>query len=204
LITTVGFIGAGEVTKALAPHLLRAGISVLISNSRGPASLTDLQAELGGGARAVGVDEAAGADLVILALPFLRVPELADTVSDWTGRVVVDATNQFAQYAPAYSGIVDLGEDTGSEWVARHLRGATVIKAFNAMFATYIAPNPHHSEGRQVVFYAGDNDAANNEFSALLAITGFAPVLVGDLRNGGRLLQLGGPLSALHVLKQDR
>lgn len=32
---------------------------------------------------------------------------------------------------------------------------------------------------------------------------GFAPVDVGSLREGGRLMQLGGPLSALHALKQD-
>jgi len=28
-------------------------------------------------------------------------------------------------------------------------------------------------------------------------------VLVGGLREGGRLMQLGGPLTALHVIKQD-
>ena len=32
---------------------------------------------------------------------------------------------------------------------------------------------------------------------------GFAPVDLGTLREGGRLIQLGGPLSALHALKQD-
>ena len=89
------------------------------------------------------VEQAADADVVILALPFLRVPELAQVVPDWTGRIVVDATNQFAEYAPVYRGYVDLGEETGSEWVARHLPGATVIKAFNAMYATYYArPSP--------------------------------------------------------------
>jgi len=89
---------------------------VYLSNSRGPDSLADLVAELGDPAQAVTVEQAVGADLVILALPFLRVPELVDVVADWTGRVVVDATNQFAEYTPVYSGYVDLGEETGSEW----------------------------------------------------------------------------------------
>jgi len=203
MISTVGFIGSGEVTMALAPHLIQAGVTVLLSNSRGPASLSDLQAALGDGAMAVSVGEAADTDLVVLALPFLRVPEIADAITDWTGRVVVDATNQFAQYESGYSGHVDLGDDTGSEWVGRHLPGATVIKAFNAMFATFIAPDPRHADGRQAVFYAGDDGAANGDFDDLLDKVGFAPVYVGGLRDGGRLMQLGGPLSALHVLKQN-
>jgi predicted dinucleotide-binding enzyme len=203
LSTNVGFIGSGEVTAALAPHLTTADVPVLISNSRGPASLTNLVTELGDHAEAVTVSEAANANLVVLALPFVRVPELADTVIDWTGRIVVDATNQYAQYTPVYSGYVDLGEKTGSERVARHLRGTMVIKAFNAMYADYLRPSPRHREGRQVVFYAGDDTGACARFDKLIDRVGFAPVPVGGLREGGKLMQLGGPLNALHVLKQD-
>jgi predicted dinucleotide-binding enzyme len=173
-----------------------------LSNSRGPDSLTDQVADLGDPAQAVTVEEAAGADLVILALPFLRVPELVDVVADWSGRVVVDATNQFAEYTPVYSGYVDLGEETGSEWVARHLPGATIIKAFNAMSASYLAADPRHADGRQVVFYAGDDNTACADFDQLISRLGFAPVYVGDLRDGGKLMQLGKPLSLLHVIKQ--
>jgi 8-hydroxy-5-deazaflavin:NADPH oxidoreductase len=200
---TVGFIGSGSIAQALAHHLVAAQISLYISNSRGPDSLTDLVADLGDPAQAVTVEEAAGADLVILALPFLRVPELVAVVSDWSGRVVVDATNQFAEYTPVYSGYVDLGEETGSEWVARHLPGATIIKAFNAMSASYLAADPRHTDGRQVVFYAGDNTTACADFDQLLSRLGFAPVYVGALRDGGKLMQLGKPLSLLHVIKQD-
>ena len=200
---TVGFVGSGPIAQALAHHLVAAQIPMYLSNSRGPDSLTDLVADLGDPAQAVTVEEAAGADLVILALPFLRVPELVDVVADWSGRVVVDATNQFAEYTPVYSGYVDLGEETGSEWVARHLPGATIIKAFNAMSASYVAADPRHADGRQVVFYAGDDNTACADFNQLISRLGFAPVYVGDLRDGGKLMQLGKPLSLLHVVKQD-
>ena len=142
MFNNVGFIGSGPLTQALAHHLAAAQIPVRISNSRGPSSLTELVAELGNAAEAVTVEQAARADVVILALPFLRVPELAEVVPDWTGRIVVDATNQFAEYTPAYRGYVDLGEETGSEWVTRHLPGATIIKAFNAMYADLHTPRP--------------------------------------------------------------
>jgi 8-hydroxy-5-deazaflavin:NADPH oxidoreductase len=203
LFARIGIIGSGAVGRAVATRALSARIPVVLSNSRGPDTLKDLVDELGEGASAGTLVEAAEADLVVVAIPFLKVPELADEVPDWSGRVVVDATNQFAQYEPTYSGFADLGDETGSEWVARHLPGATVIKAFNAMFAEYIMADPRHHDGRQVLFFAGDNDTANAEFAAFGEALGFAPVLVGGLREGGRLMQLGGPLSALHVIKQD-
>src|SRR6201988_1066348 len=193
MFNNVGFIGSGPLTQALAPHLVTAQMQVLISNSRGPDSLTELVADLGEASQAVTVERAAKADAVILALPFLRVPELADVVPDWSGRIVVDATNQFAEYAPVYRGYADLGEETGSEWVARHLPGATIIKAFNAMYASYLRPDPRHHVGRQVVFYAGDDNTACADFDRLVSTLGFAPVRVGGLRDGGRLMQLGGP-----------
>src|ERR1700756_2378520 len=199
----VGFVGSGAIAQALAHHLVAAQIPVYISHSRGPDSLTDLVAELGEAAHAVTVEQAAKADLVILALPFVWVPELAEVVPDWSGRIVVDATNQFAEYAPVYSGYVDLGEKTGSEWVARHLPGATIIKAFNTMSVDYLPPDPRHHDGRQVVFYAGDDKTACADFDQLISTLGFAPVYVGRLRDGGKLMQLGEPLSLLHVIKQE-
>jgi 8-hydroxy-5-deazaflavin:NADPH oxidoreductase len=74
MFNNVGFIGSGPLTQSLADHLVSARIPVLISNSRGPDSLTELVGELGDPAQAVTVEQAAKADVVILALPFLRVP----------------------------------------------------------------------------------------------------------------------------------
>jgi hypothetical protein len=79
-----------------------------------------------------------------------------------------------------------------------------VLKAFNTMYAAYIVPGPRHAAGRQVLFYAGDDPAAKADFTATFGDVGFAPVDVGSLQAGGPLMQApGGPLSALHVLKQD-
>jgi predicted dinucleotide-binding enzyme len=199
----IGIIGSGALARAVATRAVSAGIPVVLSNSRGPDSLTEVVDELGPGVSAGTVAQAADADLVVIAIPFIKVPELAREVPDWSGRVVVDATNQFARYEPTYSGLVDLGDETGSEWVARHLPGATVVKAFNAMYAEYIAADPRHHDGRQVLFFAGNDEAVNAEFAEFGEALGFAPVLLGGLREGGRLMQLDGPLSALHVVKQD-
>jgi predicted dinucleotide-binding enzyme len=199
---TVGVIGSGPIGRAVAAHAASGGQRVLLSNSRGPESLTDLVAELGGRAQATSVEEAAGADLVVMAVPFVKVTEVGAKIGDWTGRIVVDATNHFAEYSP-YGGRVELGDETASEYIARQLPGATVVKAFNAMYATYVAAEPRHAEGRQVVFHAGDDRSANDRFAELIAHWGFAPVYVGSLRDGGRLMQLDGYLNRLHVLNQD-
>jgi 8-hydroxy-5-deazaflavin:NADPH oxidoreductase len=199
---TVGVIGSGPLGKAIARHVVAAGLQVLSANTRGPISLAGLVSKLGPNAFAVTPRVAASADLVILAIPFVRVPELTDVVEDWSGRVVVDATNQFATHEPTYGGYVDLGEETGTEWVGRQLPGSIMIKAFNAMSASYIRPHPYHDEGRQVVFYAGDDGGAGTQFAEFLNLMGFAPVHVGTLRDGGRLMELGGPLNGLHVIKQ--
>jgi predicted dinucleotide-binding enzyme len=146
-------------------------------------------------------EEATTADLVLLAVPFVSVPDVGRQLNSWEGRVVVDMTNQFAQFNP-YRGFADVSPLTGSEWVAEHLPGATVLKAFNAMFSQYIAADPHHHEGNQTVFFAGDDGAAKASFAETVGGMGFAPVDLGGLREGGKLMQLGGPLSGKHFIFQ--
>ncbi len=195
-------LGAGTVAQALARHAIRQGHEVVLSNSRGPASLTPLVRELGPLARAGTPAEAAAAGLVVLAVGWPRVPEVAASLPRLDGTVVVDATNQFASLPPDPR-IADLGDLTGSEYVASLLPGARVVKAFNALFAQYVAADPRHAAGRQVLFLAGDDPDAKRTVERLADSFGFAPVDLGPLREGGRLIQLGGPLSGLHVLKQD-
>lgn len=204
-IESVGIIGSGTLALALTRRFVDAQVAVTLSNSRGPDSLRDIAARFGDRVRPGTVQDAVRADLSVLAVPFVRVPQLAEAIPDWSDALVVDATNQFAQYAPYYSGFVELGAQTGSEWVRDQLPGATVIKAFGAMYASFIEAGPRHPEGRQVVFYAADDDdrQSGTVFGELLARMGFAGVQVGSLHVGGRLLQLRGPLNGLHVIKED-
>lgn len=198
---TIGTIGAGASAQAVAAHAVRAGHQVRLSNSRGPQTLGAVVESLGPGAVAATFEEAVEADLVLLAIPFRHVPVAGRRLGDWTDRVVVDMTNQFAESKP-YSGFADVSPLTGSEWVEQQLPGVTLIKAFNAMFAQYMQPDPRHSEGHQVVFYAGDNESVKNAFGQMLSGFGFAPLNLGGLREGGELLQLRGPLNGKHFLLQ--
>jgi predicted dinucleotide-binding enzyme len=197
-----GTIGAGTIAQALAGHLVTAGHRVTLSNSRGPSTLDGVVSTLGPLASAGTVAQAAAADMVFLTVMWPDIPAALADLPPWDGRILVDCTNQFARVDPIE--VADLGDQTGSEWVASLAPGARVIKAFNTLFAEYIAPDPRHPAGRQVLFYAGDDAAAKATFRDLTDSLGFAPVDVGALRDGGRLMQVGGgPLSALHALRQD-
>jgi predicted dinucleotide-binding enzyme len=136
--------------------------------------------------------------MVFLTVPWPRVGEALAGLPPWDGRILVDTTNRMPESAD-----VGPGAATPSELVAALAPGARVVKAFNTLHARYIAADPRHPEGRQLLFHAGDDTAAKATFHELAERIGFAPVDVGPLRDGGRLMQVGGPLSALHALRQD-
>jgi predicted dinucleotide-binding enzyme len=199
----LGTIGAGEVAQAVARHAVRAGHEVVLGSRRGPGSLEALASALGPLASAGTVAEAAAADLVLLAVPWTAVPDALAGLAFRDGVVLVDATNQLVR-TPTGVRVDDLGGRTGSELVASLAPGAAVVKAFNTLHGRYIAADPRHAAGRQLRPYAGDDADAKALVRDVVDGFGFAPLDVGPLREGGRLMQVGGgPLSALHALRQD-
>ena len=69
-MTTIGLIGAGHIGSQVARLAIAHGYNVVISNSRGPETLSELVAELGPGARAATAVEAATAgDIVVVTVP---------------------------------------------------------------------------------------------------------------------------------------
>ena len=114
-------IGSGAIGRALATHFASQGIEVLLANSRGPTSLTDIVRDLGPPVRAATVREASSADIVILAVPFSAVANAVGAIADWSGRIVVDATN--AVDLPSFKP-TNLGGRLSSEIVAEAVPGA--------------------------------------------------------------------------------
>ena len=119
----VGFVGAGTLTKTFGRHLINAGHAIVVSNSRGPETLTGLVADLGPGATAGTKRQAAESDIVILATNWVNVPEALKDI-DWHGRILIDATNAHMDSKPDVSlkgvkrSIAALKGRTSSEMVA--------------------------------------------------------------------------------------
>jgi len=188
----IGIIGAGMIGGTLAQLFVGAGHEVAVSNSRGPESLAPLVGGLGPNARAATTAAAAAfGDLVVLAIPFGRHASLPAAELD--GKIVVDATN----YYPPRDGAIDFGDLGSSEWLAEHLPGARVVKAFNTIYYQHLATqgDPHMAaDSRRAIFIAGDDDEAKRTVSGLIAEIGFAPIDTGSLRDGGLCQQPGSPI----------
>ncbi len=95
-MTTIGLIGAGNIGSTVARLAVRAGHDVVVSNSRGPETLSDLVAELGEHARAATATEAAEAgDVVVVTIPLKNYREVP--VEPLRGKVVIDTNNYYPE-----------------------------------------------------------------------------------------------------------
>jgi predicted dinucleotide-binding enzyme len=188
----VGIIGAGRLGQAMARTALRAGKSVVIANSRGPESLASVVSALGEGVSAGTVGEAASAGIVVIAVPWERVPESLQGLT-WNSQIVIDATNDWAAD--------DLQGRTSSELVADLVAGARVVKAANTLGAEVLGSDPHEAGGRRVIFISGDDADAKAEVVALFQDAGFAAIDLGDLATGGAMQQIHHPLAGVNLLR---
>jgi len=194
----IGTLGAGEVAQAFAIHLLKAGHQVLLSNSRGPSSLEQLVSKLDKGARAVTMDEAAKAPIVVLAVPWPKVEEVLGKLPDWEGRILMDATNHFL--LPSME-LADLKGRVSSEIVSELAPSAKVVKALNTLYASNLARDPKVGKGRRVIFISGDDGGAKGEVNVLLKGLGFAVIDLGSLSEGGRAQQVGNGLAGVDLVQ---
>jgi 8-hydroxy-5-deazaflavin:NADPH oxidoreductase len=189
-----GTIGAGAVALGFAREALRAGHQVVLSKRHGPDSLAEVVAELGNGASAATVAEAASLDYVLFAVPWPNVEGALRGLPAWNGRVLIDATNPFTAYSPKLV-LADLGDKGASEIVAALAHGARVVKAFNSIVIERFNQGPAKNGGRRVIFVSGDHAEPIAFVKDLIASFGFAPIHLGGLAAGGRMQQAGGPLA---------
>jgi predicted dinucleotide-binding enzyme len=205
-MTTLGIIGAGHIGTALAQAALDAGHDVVISNSRGPETLTDLVAALQarpgrrGEVRAdTSAGAAAAADLAVVTIPLTAVP--AVPVEPLAGKVVIDTNN----YYPQRDGqIAELDEEstTTAELLQAHLPTSRVVKAFNHIGSADIAADatPAGTPHRRALAVAGDDEAAKAQVAAFIDAIGFDVVDLGPLAEGWRIQRdtpgYGGRLDA--------
>lgn len=212
---SIGIIGSGALGANIARALAKKGISATISNSRGPASLAALVAELGPTIKAGTVAEAASADIVFAAVRWSDAESVMSQLPAWNGRIVVDGTNPVEFLDPnspdandpsnplAAYGIkaIDLGDKHSSEIFSQFVPGARVVKAFNHL-DVHVLSEPEVAGGKRVLFYSGDDAAAKADVRKVIEDAGFAPIDLGSLDVGGPLASLPfGSLSAQNFIK---
>ncbi|MEV4417811.1 NAD(P)-binding domain-containing protein [Catellatospora sp. NPDC049609] len=185
-MTTIGFIGSGNIGGTVARLAVAAGYDVVLSNSRGPQTLTDLVSELGPRARAGTVEEAAAAgDLVLVSVPLRAYASIP--AAPLAGKVVMDTNN----YYPERDGRIDVlddGSTTSSELLQRHLAGARVVKVFNNIYFKHLGSlaRPAGAADRSALVVSGDDPEAKAAVLSFLDAIGYDGVDAGPLGTGGR------------------
>lgn len=133
---TIGIIGAGEVGSHIASAAIAVNYDVVISNSRGPETLTELVRKLGPKARAATPEEAARAgDFVVIAVP-LKLKNNMPTEA-LSGKIVID-TNNYMNWRDGNFPVIDSGEKTVHELRQEQLTASKVVKALTHIQAPRI------------------------------------------------------------------
>lgn len=186
-MATIGLIGAGHIGSQIARLAVAKGHNVVVSNSRGPQTLSALVNELGAKAKAGSALEAARAgEIVVVTIPLRNYRQVP--VEPLAGKVVIDTNN----YYPERDGhIRELDDEstTTSELLQAHLPESRVVKAFNHIYAAELTTDgrPASSKNRRALVIAGDDPAAKDSVTHLLDQFGFDTVDAGPLKEGWRI-----------------
>ncbi|OWJ68843.1 NADPH-dependent F420 reductase [Inquilinus limosus] len=185
---TIGIIGSGLVGKAVAHLAIAAGYDVVISNSRGPDTISALVQELGPLARAGTVDDViAAGDIVTLSVPLASFERLP--ADKFAGKVVLDQTNYYPGMGGFHRTDLDKGELTSSELLQRHLRGAKLVKGLHNLSWIHMESNarPKGDAARTTLPIAGDDAAAKGAVTSFLETIGYHVVDAGSLADSWRI-----------------
>jgi predicted dinucleotide-binding enzyme len=170
----VAIIGAGNVGRALATSIVRAGHEVTIA-AKDPQHARGAAQETGATPADTNAAAVGGADIVILAVPYVGAGQevAAEIRHRVRGRAVIDVTNPIK---PDYSGLATDGSSAAEEF-QKLLPEAKVVKAFNTIFASNQANPTPDVDG----FVAADDPTAKQDVMSLMESMGFTPLDVGPL-----------------------
>ncbi|KAA8606052.1 F420-dependent NADP oxidoreductase [Salipiger aestuarii] len=166
----IAVIGNGNVGSGLAQVLGQADHEVTTNGRNDNLSAAVSQAEV-----------------VVLATPYGAVADLAGK-ADFSGKTVIDVSNPVTE---DFSGLQVGHKTSAAEEIASRLPGATVVKAFNTIFAQHYSSDLKVNGQPIQTFVAADDEAARESVKALAAEIGFEPVDAGRLANARFLEPIG-------------
>jgi len=205
-VRTIGLIGAGKIGSQIARLAIANGYDVVISNSRGPETLSALVAELGPKARArTPVEAAQAGDVVVVTIPLKNYR--AVPVEPLAGKIAIDTNNYYPQ-RDGHIAALDNESTTTSELLQAHLPKSKVVKAFNHIYAAHLTTDgqPAGTKNRRALVIAGDDAAAKATVTRLLDQFGFDTVDAGPLKEGWRIQRDTpgyGPRRTAEELRRD-
>ncbi len=183
----IGIIGSGAIGSCLASKFIKLGHRVSMANSRGPASLRQLAAEIGAEAATVeGVIK--NKNVIIVSIPQKNVQDLPKNLFNHLPKdvVVIDTGNY---YPSLRDGVIPALEQSGidSLWVQEQL-GIPVVKVFNSIFATSLKDlgRPKGEKDRIALAVSGDYTNAKEVVFMLVDELGFVSFVFGTIAQSWR------------------
>ncbi len=170
----VAIIGAGHIGGNIARRLEAAGHTVTVSFTRDESALQALAAEIRGRA-ATPADAVAGAEAVVLSVPWGAIPVALEQAGSLEGKVVIDTTNQFG------SGPKPTEDQTAAAFNARRISGARYTKSFNTLTSAFQAQAAGRPEPEKIVqWLCGEDEDAKALVAGLIGDAGYVPVDLGS------------------------
>jgi 8-hydroxy-5-deazaflavin:NADPH oxidoreductase len=163
----IAIIGAGNVGGALAQSFIKAGHTVLMG-AKLPLSekSTKLAAQIGED-RFTSVENAVKqCEVIVLATPAPMAVEVAQSLGDTTGKVIIDTMNIVMGRGPA-------GFANTTEAILAHTQTRDVVKCFNTTGFNNMQ-NPDYQGTAIDAFVAGDSEKGKAIAQQLAVDAGFA------------------------------
>lgn len=189
----IGIIGSGNIGGTLGQHWAKVGHEVMFS-SRNPEQLQSM-AEAAG-AKVGTVEEAAAfGEVILLAIPFGKVPEVAQQVGRLDGKILIDAANPYPQRdGNVAQQVIDDDSQTATGFVASQFPGAQTVKAFNSIYYKVLEEQAFRAgSDRIAVQICSDDPQAKQTVKQLIEEIGFAPQDLGNL-SSSTLFEPDAPL----------
>lgn len=179
----IGIIGSGNIGGTLGEHWAKAGHEVMFS-SRHPEELKLMADEVGA---KVGTSEEAVAfgEVILLAIPYGKMPDLAEQVGSLENKIIIDATNPYpSRDGDVAQKVIDDESQTATGYVASQFSGAKTVKAFNSIYFKVLEEKAFQSgDDRIAVQVASDDPQAKQTVKQLIEDIGFAPQDIGDIQS---------------------
>ncbi|VEP17594.1 putative dinucleotide-binding enzyme [Hyella patelloides LEGE 07179] len=180
----ISIIGSGNIGGNLGKHWAKVGHEVMFS-SRHPEELKSMADEVG--AKTGNVEEtAAFGEVILLAIPYGKVPDLAQQIGSLDNKILIDAANPYPHRdGDVAQKVIDDESQTATGYVASQFPGAKTVKAFNSVFYQVFAEQAfQEGDDRIAVQVCSDDEQAKETVKQLIEDIGFAPQDLGDLSKG--------------------
>ncbi len=178
---TVAVIGTGDMGDSLGPQFARLGYRV-VYGSRDPESekVRELVQMTGAGASAASPAEAAQqGDIVLMLVPWPAMEEVAQSLGDLDGKIVVDVSMPFEQGEDGYP--QKMVKTSSAEMIQGFNPGARVVKAW-ATLGSQVIDDTGAVDGPISVPLASNDREAKETIAKIVAAMGLDPVDFGPLR----------------------